>query len=113
LAAETGFHERIVEAPNRIFHVKMIRFGNGIFLSVTEGADNLGALVVSLDAEAGPVTSTIIPPRGQSFFLKLVAERISTYTKGITIASSSIQEEMDMATSRILMSEIVGMVQDE
>ena len=79
-------------------------------MSVSEGPSRLGSMVVSLANGPTPVTTTVIPSRSESLFLKLTAERISTKIKGIAIVSSFVQKELDTDTAKALMSEIVDMI---
>ena len=94
----------------RSFSLHIQKFENGYFVSVSEGPSRLGSMVVSLANGPTPVTTTVIPSRSESLFLKLTAERISTKIKGIAIVSSFVQKELDTDTAKALMSEIVDMI---
>ncbi len=106
------FYQKTVRVADRGFSVRLLRFDNGDFVSITEGADSLGAMVVSLGTDPGPVTTTVIPAKTESLFLRLIAERISSHTRGIAIVSFSIRSEMDTATAKILMGDVLEMVRD-
>ncbi|EGG41832.1 hypothetical protein Nlim_1356 [Candidatus Nitrosarchaeum limnium SFB1] len=69
-------------------------------------------MVVSLATGPSPITTTIIPSRTESLFLKLTAERISTRMKGIAVVSSFIQKELDVDTAKAIMTEIMDMIQN-
>ena len=69
------------------------KFENGYFVSVTEGNNKLGSMVISLASGPTPVTTTIIPSKTESLFLKLVAEQISVRKKGIVLVSTFVQKE--------------------
>ena len=60
-----------------------------------------------------PVTTTIIPSRSGSLFLKLVAEQVCTRADGIAIVSSFVQGDLRRDTSKALAAEILGMMPDE
>jgi len=77
---------------SRSFSLQIQKFENGYFISVTEDANKLGSMVVSLATGPTPITTIVIPSRTESLFLKLVAERISTKMRGITLVSSFIQK---------------------
>jgi len=99
-----------VDVNNRKFVVQILKFDNGSFVSVAEGNEKLGSLVVSLATGPSPVTTTVIPARSESLFLKLTAEKISTSKKGIAIVSIYVINELDPETAKSLMSEIVEMI---
>ena len=67
-------------------------------------------MVVSLATGPTPITTTVIPSKSNSLFLKLTAERISTRMKGIAIISSFIQKELETNTVKALMTEIMDMI---
>ena len=77
----------MVSLGSRNFSLQIQKFENGYFISVTEGSNKLGSMVVSLATGPAPVTTTIIPSRSESLFLKLIAERISTRMRGIALDS--------------------------
>ncbi len=103
----------MVTLESRNFSLQIQKFENGYFISVTEGSDKLGAMVVSLATGPVPVTTTIIPSRSESLFLKLVAERISTRIRGIALVSTFIQKQLEPDTAKSLMSEIMDMIEHE
>ena len=90
----------------------VLKFENGNFISVSEGVEKLGSMVVSLSTGSTPVTTTVIPARTDSLFLKLTAERISTSTKGIAIVSAFIEKELNPETAKVIMSNITEMIQN-
>ena len=95
---------------SRSFSLKIQKFENGYFISVTEGVNKIGSMVVSLATGPAPITTTVIPSRTETLFLKLVAERISMRIKGITLVSSFIQKELQPSSAKALMSEIMEMI---
>ena len=70
-------------------------------------------MVVSLATGPTPITTTVIPSRTESLFLKLVAERISTRMRGIAIVSTFIQKELEPNIAKALMAEIMEMIENE
>lgn len=107
-----GFSEKTISLESRNFSLKILKFDNGYFVSVTEGSNKLGSMVVSLATGPTPVTTTVIPSRSESLFLKLTAERISTRMKGIAVVSSFIQKELEPDTAKAIMREIMEMIQN-
>ena len=96
-----------------VFSLQIQKFENGFFISVTEGSNKIGSMVISLATGPRPVTTTIIPSRTESLFLKLVSEQISTKMRGIALVSAFIQKELSPSTAKGLMTEIMGMIENE
>jgi hypothetical protein len=103
----------MVNLESRSFSLQIQKFENGYFVSITEGSNKLGSMVVSLATGPTPITTTIIPSRSESLFLKLIAERISTRMKGIALISTFIQKQLEPDTAKTLMSEIMEMIENE
>ena len=108
-----GFFQKMVHLENRNFSLNIQKFENGYFVSVTEGSNKIGSMVVSLATGPTPITTTVIPSRTESLFLKLVAERISTRMRGIAIVSTFIQKELEPNIAKALMTEIMDMIENE
>ncbi len=101
-----------MDVDDRIFLVQILNFDNGNFISISEGSKKLGSMMVSLSTGPTPVTTTVIPAKTESLFLKLAAEKISTITKGITIVSTFVQKELNSNTAKTLINEITEMVRN-
>jgi hypothetical protein len=113
LNSPNEFFQKLINLDGRTFSLKIQKFDNGYFVSVTEGNNKIGSMIVSLATGPTPATTTIIPSRTESLFLRLVAERISTRMKGIAIVSTYIQKELESGTAKALMSEIMEMIENE
>lgn len=103
----------MVNLESRSFSLQIQKFENGYFVSVSEGANKIGSMVVSLATGPTPITTTVIPSRTESLFLKLTAERISTRMRGIALVSTFIQKELEPNTAKALMSEIMEMIEND
>jgi len=103
----------VVNLESRTFFLQIQKFENGYFISITEGTNKIGSMVISLATGPTPITTTIIPSRTESIFLKLIAERISTRMRGIALVSTFTQKELDPNTAKALMSEIMEMVDND
>ena len=108
-----GFFQKLVNLEGRNFSLSIQKFDNGYFVSVSEGSNKIGSMVASMATGPTPITTTIIPSRTESLFLKLVAERISTRMRGIALVSAFIQKELEPNTAKDLMSEIMEMIENE
>ena len=97
---------------SRSFSLQILKFENGYFVSVTEGTSKIGSMVVSLTIGQNPITTTVIPSRSESLFLKLTAEKLSAKIRGIAIVSSYIQRELDPEAAKVLMSEIMEIIEN-
>jgi len=103
----------MVNLESRSFSLQIQKFENGYFVSITEGSNKLGSMVVSLATGPTPITTTIIPSRSESLFLKLISERISTRMRGIALVSTFIQKQLEPDIAKTLMSEIMEMIENE
>ena len=105
-----GFSKKTIDVGGRSFSLQILKFDNGYFVSVTEGTEKLGSMVVSMAIGPKPITTTIIPAKHESLFLQLTAERISTHMKGIVLVSCFIQQELSSDTAKAIMTEIMEMI---
>ena len=108
-----GFFQKLVNLEGRNFSLSIQKFDNGYFISVAEGSNKIGSMVASMATGPTPITTTIIPSRTESLFLKLISERISTRMRGIALVSAFIQKELEPNTAKDLMSEIMEMIENE
>ena len=112
MSSPNGFSQKTVDLESRSFSLQILKFENGCFVSVTEGNPKLGSMVVSLATGQNPITTTVIPSKSESLFLKLIAERISTRMRGIAIVSTFVQKEIDPHAAKVLMTEIMEIIQN-
>ena len=108
-----GFSQKVVNLESRTFFLQIQKFENGYFISITEGTNKIGSMVISLATGPTPITTTIIPSRTESIFQKLIAEQISTRMRGIALVSTFTQKELEPNTAKALMSEIMEMVDND
>ena len=111
--ATSGSKQKTIDVGDRRFVVEMVSFDNGIFVSISEGSKKLGSMVVSIATGPTPTTATVIPAKTDSLFLKLMAERISTQMKGISIVSLFANKELGNETAKILMSQIIELMKND
>ena len=112
MAPTSMFLKKSIDVENRKFVVQVLRFENGNFVSVTEGNEKIGSMVVSLAAGPRPVTTTVIPTKTESLFIKLTAEKISSTVQGIAIVTVNVQKEIDINAAKAIMSEITEMIRN-
>ncbi len=100
----------MINLEGRGFFLQIQKFENGYFVSVAEGANKIGSMVVSLATGPIPITTIVIPSRTESLFLKLIAERISTRMRGVALVSAFVQKELEPNTAKALVSEIMEVI---
>jgi hypothetical protein len=106
-------HRQIsVETDNRKFDVSILKYDNGFFISISEGAKKLGAMMMSVAAGPSPSSSEIIPIRHDSLFLKLISQKIASEVRGLCLVSLFTQRELGPDTSKILIEKIMGAVRN-
>lgn len=108
--SKVGYKKKTVKVDNRDFMVQLLSFNNGNFISITEGKEKIGAMVVSIGSGTRTTTATVIPSKSDSFFLKMVSERVASITNGICIVSLNIQKELGLETMKVVMNEIMEIV---
>jgi len=108
---ETGCNTKTIAYENRTFLVNMINFDNGIIISISENSPKIGSMLISVSSGPVPSTSIIIPTKSEELFLKLLAEKISSFLKGICLVTANFEKSLDNNTTKQLMHEIMGEVQ--
>jgi len=111
LVTESCYRRLSCDIDNRKFMVQVLRFDNGSFVSITEGQEKIGGMLASIATEPVPSTVTIIPPKSESIFLKMMSDYLSSITKGINIVSAFIPQELDTKTTKVLMTKIKEIIE--
>ncbi len=110
MSSSPGYKKKTVEIDQRKFLVQVLTFENGNFISITEGTEKIGAMVVSIGYGPTPSTAIIIPTKSQSLFLKMISERIASVVKGICIASVNTQKDLEPNITKLLLKTIMEIV---
>ncbi len=110
MISDIGYRKKTVRVDYREFIVQVVPFDNGNFISISEGKEKIGAMVVSVGSGPRTSTATIIPSKSEPLFLKMVSERIASVSNGICIVSLSTQKVLSLEAMKILMNEIVEIV---
>ncbi len=108
--SQVGYKKKTVKVDNREFLVQLVPFDNGNFISITEGKEKIGAMVVSIGSGTRISTATVIPSKSESLFLKMVSERIASISNGICVVSLNTQKGLGLETMKTLMNEIMEIV---
>lgn len=107
MISPVGYLKKTVKVEHRDFLVQIVPFDNGDFISITEGKERIGTLVVSIGSGGRTNTATVIPAKSETIFLKMVSERVALALSGICIFSLNIQKELDLESMKVLMNEII------
>ena len=102
-----GYTKKLVNINERSFLVQILNYENGNFISVTEGLENIGGMIVSINSGPVPSTSTIIPPKSESLFLKLVSEKIAYVRQGMCLITGNFEKALDKEITKQLMNAIL------
>jgi len=103
----SGYTKKLVNINERLFLVQILNYENGNFVSVTEGSENIGGMIVSINSGPVPSTSTIIPPKSESLFLKLVSEKIAYVRQGMCLITGNFEKALDKEITKQLMDIIL------
>ena len=108
---EPGYNTKTVVYDDRTFLVNMLNFENGLVISISENSPKIGPMLISIGS--GPVLSTsiIFPTKSEDLFLKLLAEKISSFLKGICLVTANFEKPLDNNTTKQLMHEIMGEIE--
>ena len=99
-------HGITVETENRKFDVKILKYENAFFISISEGPMRIGGMIISIATGPTPVSSEIIPIRADLMFLKLISQKMASEVRGICVVSLSAQKELGAGPSKVLIEKI-------
>ena len=111
MLSEPRFSKTVIDIDNRSFTVQVLLFDNGSFVSITEGQENIGGLTASIGTGTIPITTSIIPAKSESLFLKLISEQLSSIITGINLVSAFIPKKMENKTAKTLIAKIKEIVE--
>ena len=111
MPAESCFSKTVIDIDNRSFTIQVLLFDNGSFVSITEGQEKIGGLTASIGTGTVPITTSIIPAKSESLFLKLMSEQLSSIITGINIVSMFIPKELENKTAKTLIAKIKEIVE--
>nr|AIE92343.1 hypothetical protein [uncultured marine thaumarchaeote AD1000_21_H05] len=111
MLSKSRFSKTVIDIDNRSFTIQVLLFDNGSFVSITEGQENIGGLMASIGTSSMPITTSIIPAKSESLFLKLISEQISSMITGVNIISAFIPKELENKTAKTLIAKIKEIVE--
>ena len=104
MPSESRFSKTVIDIDNRSFTIQVLLFDNGSYVSITEGQEKIGGLTASIGTGTVPITTSIIPAKSESLFLKLMSEQLASIITGINIVSAFIPKELENKTAKILIA---------
>ena len=113
MLSESRFSKTVIDVDNRSFTLQILLFDNGSFVSITEGQEKIGGLTASIGTGSIPITTSIIPAKSESLFLKLMSEQISSIITGINIVSAFIPKELENKTAKILIDKVKEIIEND
>ena len=111
MPSESRFSKTVIDIDNRSFTIQVLLFDNGSYVSITEGQEKIGGLTASIGTGTIPITTSIIPAKSESLFLKLMSEQLASIITGINIVSAFIPKELENKTAKTLIAKIKEMVE--
>jgi hypothetical protein len=111
LADELRFSKTVVDIDKRSFTIQILLFDNGSFVSITEGQEKIGGLTASIGTGSVPITTSVIPAKSETLFLKLITEQISSVISGINLVSTFIPKKLENKTAKTLIAKIKEIVE--
>jgi len=110
LISQVGYTKKTVTVNHRDFLVQIVPYDNGNYISISEGKEKIGTLVVSISSGGRVSTAAVIPSKSDTLFLKMVSERVASTINGICIFSLNIEKDLDLDSMKVLMNELMEIV---
>ena len=111
MLSESRFSKTVIDIDNRSFTIQVLLFDNGSYVSITEGQEKIGGLTASIGTGTVPITTSIIPAKSESLFLKLMSEQLASIIAGINIVSAFIPKELENKTAKTLIAKIKEIIE--
>ena len=111
MLSKSRFSKTVIDIDNRSFTIQVLLFDNGSYVSITEGQEKIGGLTASIGTSTVPITTSIIPAKSESLFLKLMSEQLASIITGINIVSAFIPKDLENRTAKILIAKIREIVE--
>ena len=69
--------------------------------------EKIGGMIVSINSGPVPSTSTIIPPKSEALFLKLISEKIAYVRQGMCLITGNFEKPLEKEATKQLMDIIL------
>ncbi len=96
-----------VSIQGRDFKVRLMRFSNGCFLSVSEGDEAwIGSLTLSMKIHDKVEHTTVIPERRAGVFSSILSDMVANLTQGISIVSLYLLNGVSSELAKDMLMEV-------
>ena len=107
-----NFSTKIIKIESRTFILNILKFENGVILSIGENLNKLGSMMLSIGTGPTPIATMLTPSKTNFTVLRLIAEPISTSIKGIALVSMSTESELTNSEIKLLLTEVKALTQN-
>jgi hypothetical protein len=101
----------IICRSSRAFSLRLIKFFNGCFISISEDNQKIGSLHVSTAHASKVSTAKVIPSKVDSIFLTSISERIALMLNGFAIVNFSASRALNKLDMEDILSEILKLIE--
>lgn len=107
-----NFSTKIIKISSRSLIFNILKFENGIILSISENLNKLGSMMLSIGTGPTPIATMLTPSKKNFTVLRLIAEPISTSIKGIVLVSMFTESELTNSEIKLLLTEVKALTQN-
>lgn len=100
------------DKSKRKFIIKILKFNNGFFISISEDELRLGAISVSLSITNRASTAKVIPEKYDQVFVDTLSSRISLMKNGICIVSLFIKNKLQLDDMKLVNDKILSIIEE-
>ena len=101
------FKSKSIKVGKRRFYLKLIRYQNGGFLSLSEGnQSSIGSVILAIKAGGMVESTTIIPEKRQGILLTVLSHVLAEYFEGLALVSLYISSEISQGEAKIILASL-------
>lgn len=95
----------------RSFLLETNFYGNGCFISISEGDRRIGAISVAISSAGKASAARVIPSKHDPVFVNTVAEKVASMINGVCIVSFYAKAALKLEDMRAIMGELMNIVE--
>jgi hypothetical protein len=103
--------EQNITGEKRTFILKSIEYGNGYFISISEGEPRIGSITVSLSITNKSSSAKVIQDKHDQLFVDTLSKRISMMTNGICIISLYTKNKLELDEMKMLNEKTLSIIE--
>lgn len=96
----------------RKFHINILKYDNGYFISISENESKLGSISVSLSVTNKSNTAKVIPDKNDQIFIDTLVSRISLMKNGICIISLHTKNKLHLDDMKIINEKVLSSIEE-